>query len=324
MRALTLANLGIAEFWANEHEQALEDLLAAAGLALEYGNDFVLFIAESYLAAVDARPGRLADARGHARTAIHLGERRGWTDLPHMAIAYVALATVHLWWNELDEAERASELARDALGQTPEPMLPPVVAQLRAWIHALRGIRSPRWRYCVRRRVRPQAAAVAARHERDDRGGAVAEPRRAERARSWRRSARSTRTPPSRWHGWSSRSASRTSASRDRRLPRGHPRAGQPTSRTEAWAIVRPGTPFMTEPALRAIERALDLAELALHLEPDHSPRRARSGRCSAGASRRAPRIARSRAILAVLEQEPRGASVERRPAARAAERPRL
>ena len=139
VRALTLANLGIAEFWANDHEHALDNLHAAAGLALEYGNDFVLFIAESYLAAVDARQGRLSDARGHARTAIQLGERRGWAELPHMAIAYVALATVHLWWNELPEAERASELARDALGRSPEPMLPPVVAQIRARIHALRG-----------------------------------------------------------------------------------------------------------------------------------------------------------------------------------------
>ena len=139
VRALTLANLGIAEFWANEHEAALGNLHAAAGLALEFGNDFVLFIAESHLAAVDARQGRLADARGHARTAIQLGERRGWADLPYMAVAYLALATVHLWWNELDEAERASERARDALGRSPEPMLPPVIAQVRAWIHALRG-----------------------------------------------------------------------------------------------------------------------------------------------------------------------------------------
>ena len=139
VRALTLANLGIGEFWANDHEQALEHLHAAAGLALEFGNDFVLFIAESYLGAVDARQGRLADARGHARTAIQLGERRGWADLPYMAIAYVALATVHLWWNEVDEAERASELARDALGRTREPLMQPLVAQLRAWIHAVRG-----------------------------------------------------------------------------------------------------------------------------------------------------------------------------------------
>ena len=122
VRALTLANLGIAGFWANEHEEALRNLHAAAGLALEFGSDFVLFIAESYLAAVDARQGRLADARGHARTAIQLGERRGWTDLPHMAMAYVALATVHLWWNELDEAERERAGARRAGTERRSPL----------------------------------------------------------------------------------------------------------------------------------------------------------------------------------------------------------
>jgi LuxR family transcriptional regulator, maltose regulon positive regulatory protein len=139
VRALTLANLGIAEFWANDHDEALEHLHAAAGLALEFGNDFVLWIAESYLAAVDAVQGRLGDARGHARTAVQLAERRGWAELSHVAVAYVALATVHLWWNELDEAERISELARDAVGRSPEPLLTPLVAQLRAWIHAARG-----------------------------------------------------------------------------------------------------------------------------------------------------------------------------------------
>ena len=79
VRALTLANLGIAEFWAGEFDEALEHLQAAAGLALEFENDFVLFIAESYLSAIDARQGRLEDAHGRARTAIQLAERRGWT-----------------------------------------------------------------------------------------------------------------------------------------------------------------------------------------------------------------------------------------------------
>jgi LuxR family transcriptional regulator, maltose regulon positive regulatory protein len=139
VRALTLANLGIAEFWADDPEPSLGHLHAAAGLALEFGNDFVLCLAEGYLAALDVREGRLEDARGHARTAIQLAERRGWAELPHTAVAYVALATVHLWWNELDEAERAGELAREALGRSPEPMLPPLVAQIRARIHALRG-----------------------------------------------------------------------------------------------------------------------------------------------------------------------------------------
>jgi LuxR family maltose regulon positive regulatory protein len=139
VRALTLANLGIAEFWADESEEALEHLQAAAGLAIEFGNDFVLFIAESYLAALDARQGRLADAHSRARTAIQLAERRGWLDVAHTAIAYATLAMVHLWWNEVAEAEQASDRARDALGRSPEPLLASVVAQIRARVHALRG-----------------------------------------------------------------------------------------------------------------------------------------------------------------------------------------
>jgi LuxR family maltose regulon positive regulatory protein len=139
VRALTLANLGIAEFWAADFEEALEHLQAAAGLALEFGNDFVLCIAKSYLAGIDARQGRLVDAHSRARAAIQLAERGGWTEVPHTAIAYVTLATVHLWWNELDEAERAGDLARDVLGRSREPLLAPLVAQIRARIQGMRG-----------------------------------------------------------------------------------------------------------------------------------------------------------------------------------------
>ena len=133
MRALALANLGIAEFWAGDFDAALEQLQAAAGLALEFGNDYVLFVAESYLAAVRraagqarrrAQPGAHRDPAGRAA---RVGGRRRTS-----RIAYVTLATVHLWWNELDEAERAGDLALEAVGRSAEPLLAPVVAQIRA------------------------------------------------------------------------------------------------------------------------------------------------------------------------------------------------
>jgi LuxR family transcriptional regulator, maltose regulon positive regulatory protein len=310
VRALTLANLGIAEFWANEHEQALEDLLTAAGLALEYGNDFVLFIAESYLAAVDARQGRLADARGHARTAIHLGERRGWTDLPYMAIAYVALATVHLWWNELDEAERVSELARVALGRTPEPMLPPVVAQLRAWIHALRGdpvtaleiLRSgesdrklPPWLRVTSAMIEAELWLSLGEPERA-RGSleAIGSIDAADPAIALARLELALGEPDE---------ALRAIAGflGDTREP------VMPTSRTEAWAIDAIARDAIhDEPgALRAIERALDLAEPRGYSNPI-----IRQGAPVRSLLRR--RIAKGTAhrafageLLAVLEQEP-------------------
>jgi LuxR family transcriptional regulator, maltose regulon positive regulatory protein len=139
VRALTLANLGIAEFWDGDLGSAEEHLQRAAGLALECGNDFVLFLAESYAAAADARNGRLREAGTRAHTAIQLAERRGWTRLAHAAIAYSALATVRLWHGEVDAAEALAERAAEALENSPEPLLRPALAQVRARLLALKG-----------------------------------------------------------------------------------------------------------------------------------------------------------------------------------------
>jgi LuxR family maltose regulon positive regulatory protein len=139
VRALTLANLGIAEFWDGRLGSAEAHLQQAAGLALECGNDFVLFLAESYGAAADARGGRLREARTRALTAIQLAERRGWTRLAHAAIAYTTLATVHLWRGELEDAERLGERAAETLEHSAEPLLRPAVAQVRARLYVLKG-----------------------------------------------------------------------------------------------------------------------------------------------------------------------------------------
>jgi LuxR family maltose regulon positive regulatory protein len=139
VRALTLANLGIAEYWTGGLREADEHLQQAAGLALECRNDFVLFLAEGYAAAVDVREGRLTGAERRARTALQLAERRGWTRQSHAAVALVARATVHLWRDELPEAERSAEAAAEALGRVSEPLLGALVAQLRARLLMLRG-----------------------------------------------------------------------------------------------------------------------------------------------------------------------------------------
>jgi LuxR family transcriptional regulator, maltose regulon positive regulatory protein len=139
VRALTLANLGVAEFWTSDSDAAGEHLQQAAGLALECGNDFVLFLAESYAAGVDVRAGRLGEAWSRARTAIQLAERRGWSTVAHAAIAHSTLATVHLWRNELDEAEQCIETARGILRGSGEPLLGPAVAQVEARLLLARG-----------------------------------------------------------------------------------------------------------------------------------------------------------------------------------------
>jgi LuxR family transcriptional regulator, maltose regulon positive regulatory protein len=139
VRALTFANLGIAEFWDGGLGAAGEHLQQAAGLALECGNDFVLFLAESYAAAADAREGRLQEASTRAHTAIQLAERRGWTRLAHAAIAYSTLATVQLWQGHVEAAEQLTERATETLEHAAEPLLRPAVAQVRARLCMLKG-----------------------------------------------------------------------------------------------------------------------------------------------------------------------------------------
>jgi LuxR family transcriptional regulator, maltose regulon positive regulatory protein len=139
VRALTLANLGIAEFWDGELGAAQEHLQQAAGLALECGNDFVLFLAEGYAAAADARDGRLQEAHTRAHTAVQLAERRGWTRLAHAAIAYSTLATVHLWRGEVEPANELAERAAETLEHSTEPLLRPAVSQVRARLLVLKG-----------------------------------------------------------------------------------------------------------------------------------------------------------------------------------------
>ena len=311
VRALTLANLGIAEFWADEFDAALEHLQAAAGLALASENDFVLFIAESYLGAVDARQGRLEDAHSRARTAIQLAERRGWTRVPHRAMAYVALASVHLWWNELGEAERAADSARDAVGGSPEPLLAPLVAQLRARLHGMRGdpvtgleilrggeiaCRLPPW-------LQVSAALVEA-----ELWLGVGEPIRARKALTGKTQ--------------SAELSDSAVALARLELALGDPEAAlraiasfladpndalMPVSRTEAWAIDAIARDAIhDEPgALRAIERAMDLAEprgytnaIVRHGPPVRSLLRRRIAN---GTAHRAF----AGDLLAVLEQEP-------------------
>ena len=139
VRALTLANVGIAEFWAAGTEEAGQHLQQAAGLALECGNDFVHFLAECYAAAIDARDGRLDGAWKRARTAIQLAERRGWTRVAHAAIAYSTLATLHLWRNELPQAREAAASASATVARAGDPLLAATVAVVRARLRALDG-----------------------------------------------------------------------------------------------------------------------------------------------------------------------------------------
>ena len=139
VRALTLANLGVAEFWADRMPVAARHLQEAAGLARECGNDYVLFVALGYAAAVDAQTGRVNEAWRRAREAIELGEARGWSATPQAAIGYLARAAVHVYRSELDRAAAMLERMRTCLHHSGEGLAHLAMAQLEARLLLGRG-----------------------------------------------------------------------------------------------------------------------------------------------------------------------------------------
>ena len=139
VRAFTLAQLGIAEFWAGNADAAADHLTAAAGQAAGCANDHVLLVAHAYGAAADVRRGNLSSGFTRARQALDLAEQRGWAGLPQTAMAHVSLAVIHLWWHELDDAGQAADRAEAALAGSGDRLLPTTVALVRARLLLMRG-----------------------------------------------------------------------------------------------------------------------------------------------------------------------------------------
>jgi LuxR family maltose regulon positive regulatory protein len=139
LRALVLANLGVAEFWAGELDIARDHLREAAGLAAECGSDYVRFQAEAYAAGLEVAQGRIAQGERRAEVAIRLAQRRGWTALPAAAMAYQALASIHIYRNELDVAQRLVERSRAGIVRSPERFGPLSLALVQARLLIARG-----------------------------------------------------------------------------------------------------------------------------------------------------------------------------------------
>lgn len=139
VRALTLANLGIAEFWSDRLPEAERHLQEAAGLARTCENDYVLFVSQGYAAAVACQTGRIDEARRRGHAAIALAVERGWGSISQAAIAYLSLASVHVFRSELDAAEELMGKARAALHLSGERLVRLALAQLEARLLITRG-----------------------------------------------------------------------------------------------------------------------------------------------------------------------------------------
>jgi LuxR family transcriptional regulator, maltose regulon positive regulatory protein len=128
LRALALLNLGIAEFWTGALEAASGHLRAGLAAARRAGRDALVVGFLGQLAAVTGAT-RLGDGVRLAREALALAERRGWSQNPSAACAYLVLGGAHFEWGDLAAAERYLDLA---MACRPEPAIGLTVGLTRA------------------------------------------------------------------------------------------------------------------------------------------------------------------------------------------------
>jgi LuxR family maltose regulon positive regulatory protein len=128
LRALALLNLGIAEFWTGALEAASGHLGEGLAAARRAGRDALVVGFLGQLAAVTGatRPG---DGVRLAREALALAERRGWSQNPSAACAYLVLGGAHFEWGDLAAAERYLDLA---MACRPEPAISLTIGLTRA------------------------------------------------------------------------------------------------------------------------------------------------------------------------------------------------
>jgi LuxR family maltose regulon positive regulatory protein len=128
LRALALLNLGIAEVWTGALEAAGRHLRAGLAAARRSGRDGLVVGFLGQLAAM-AAGSRLGDGVRLAEEALALAERRGWTQNPSAACAYLVLGGAHFDWGDLAAAEEYLDLA---MACRPEPAISLTIGLTRA------------------------------------------------------------------------------------------------------------------------------------------------------------------------------------------------
>jgi LuxR family transcriptional regulator, maltose regulon positive regulatory protein len=139
VRALTIGSLGTAEYWAGDVQSALEHLQEAAGLARDCENDYLLFGAQAWGSLAALRTDQLEEARVRAFAALDIAELRGWTKTAAAAAAGVTLAVLALLRNDHAAAAEFIRRAKAALVVPEEPLLSLSLALVEASLVATRN-----------------------------------------------------------------------------------------------------------------------------------------------------------------------------------------
>jgi LuxR family maltose regulon positive regulatory protein len=135
LRALALLNLGIAELWTGALGAGTRHLRVGLVVARHAGRDGLVVGFLGQLAAVTAG-SRLGEGVRLAREALALAERRGWSQNPSAACAYLVLGGAHFDWGDLAAAERYLDLA---MACRPEPAISLTIALTRAVVTHANG-----------------------------------------------------------------------------------------------------------------------------------------------------------------------------------------
>jgi LuxR family maltose regulon positive regulatory protein len=139
LRAFVLAQLGTVELWTGDLDAAVDHLGRAHATARDGGHDWTAMAAGAHLAIARAFRGEIARALAHARAAVALAERRGWTRWDPPGAAYCVLAAVAIQRGRLDEATELVQLADNALRSTRDRPLRAAHALNRALVLSDRG-----------------------------------------------------------------------------------------------------------------------------------------------------------------------------------------
>ena len=139
LRALTLINLGISEFWADRFEDADPHLVGGIALAHRIGRPFLELSGRAYQATIEMVRSSYALAAGHGLQAVELAERHGWTDEPATCNAYLVLGSMLAWQGRFAEAEGWVERAERAVRAEADPGVALGVSYVRGLLELARG-----------------------------------------------------------------------------------------------------------------------------------------------------------------------------------------
>lgn len=138
-RALVHAALGETALWAHRIDRAAQELAEAVALAEAAGLDYISVCTLSHLGLVDVMAEGPAAPGEHARAAIALAERRGWSAIPQLACAHVALAIAAFFDLRAEEAAEHLQRAFAAAAGSRARQLHFVLVHLDARMHGALG-----------------------------------------------------------------------------------------------------------------------------------------------------------------------------------------